>query len=357
MNEMECQFLEEIRSIAKGLKRVRFPDLCIAFGKVFPALTGLDQRRRMHELLHSLRAGGKVMLPTGRVHFDCVSEPHLPRWIQLVLVETRVPRPALDSADFPWTPALSFAATLRNPQQLDVVRRVHEFLAAGGAARCMVPIKERSVELFGDEKKLDVIRKSVLFRSGRLSLPLLRCYQVTPPLVWERGPQQKEGPVFIVENHSAFDSCVRWNAERCAWAAVAYGSGTSFEASAPFLQNIVTQVQWDGRLLYFGDLDPKGLIIPVRASSALVEVGLPAVSPHFGCYCRLLERAEGADLPRVGTLAIPLGCVDWLGPALADRVAEWFGQGIRIPQELVGYEQLAFGACSDTSSGQWSGAL
>lgn len=345
MNEAESRFLEEVRSVAGGLKRVRFSNLCIAFGKVFPALTGLEQRRRLHELLCSLRAVGEVTLPVGREHFDRISEPHLPHWIQLATVETRVTRCAFDPASFPWVPELRFAATLRNPLQLEVVRRAHEFLASGGAERCMVPIKERSVELFGDEKKLDAIRKGILFRSGRLSLPLLRCYQVNPPLVWEPGPQKKEGPVLVVENHSAFNSCVRWNEEQGEWAAVAYGSGTSFEVSAPFLQNIVSCIRWDGRLLYFGDLDPKGVMIPVRASQALVEVGLPAVSPHLGCYRRLLERAEEACLPRVGTLAIPVGCVDWLGAALTGRVAEWFEQGIRIPQELVGYEQLALGGC------------
>ena len=197
------------------------------------------------------------------------------------------------------------------------------------------------MELFGDEKKLDVVRKSVLFRTGRLSLDLLRCYQVTPPLVWERGPEMTDAPVLVVENHSTYDSFLRWNMAHGAWAAVCYGNGDSFEASAPSLRKVVGSVRWNGKLLYFGDLDTKGLIIPLRASKALAEFGLPPLAPHLGCYCHLLERARDVDLPKVSeSIAFPSESHLWLGNPLASRVQEWFGQGIRIPQELVGYEQL-----------------
>lgn len=341
MNDMEIRFLEEIQLAADGLKRVPFSKLCIAFGKIFPALTGLDQRRRMHELLDALRVRGAVTFPSGREHYDRVTEPHLPRWIQLTSAPAPVVRPAFDPATFPWSPELRFAAKLKNPSQLEILRRVHVFLASGGGSRCMVPIKERSVELFGDEKKLDTLRKSALFRAGMLSLPLLRCYQVTPPLIWERGPQTTRAPVLIVENHSAFDSFARWNKEHSVWAAVCYGNGESFEASAPFLRNVVGQIRWDGTLLYFGDIDPKGLMIPVLASKALVETGLPRIAPHIGCYNQLLKQAKGkSDLPKVGRLKIPSEGAKWLGADLAGRIEEWFAQGIRIPQELVGYELL-----------------
>jgi len=341
MNDMEIRFLEEIRLAANGLKRVPFPTLCIAFGKVFPAFTGLDQRRRMHELLDTLRAHDEVTFPSGRKHYDRTTEPHMPRWIQLTSTPTPAARPSFDPATFPWSPDLRFAAKLKNLPQLEILRRVHVFLASGGDSRCMVPIKERSVELFGDEKKLDTIRKSALFRAGMLSLPLLRCYQVAPPLVWERGPQTTAAPVLVVENHSAFDSFVRWNKQQSAWAAVCYGNGESFEASAPSLRDVVGQVHWDGTLLYFGDIDPKGLLIPVLASKLLAETGLPRVAPHIGCYHQLLKQAVGKnDLPKIGRLKMPSEGAKWLGDDLAARVEEWFMQGIRIPQELVGYEQL-----------------
>lgn len=341
MSDLEAQFLQEIHRIAEGSKRVVFPDLCLAVGVIFPAITGIDQRRHLSALLDSLRSRGEITFPVGDGHFDRTAQPPLPRWIRLVSNAAPDCAPAFDPASFPWVPELRFAAELRNLAQLGILKQVNEFLSSGGGARDLVPIKERSVELFGDEKKLDMVRKGALFRADRLSLVLLRCYQVSPPLVWERGPTETPAPVLVVENHSTYDSFSRWNRKHSTWAAVCYGNGESFEASAPSLRKIVSEVKWDGTFLYFGDLDPKGVMIPVRASMALAEYEMPAIRPHVGCYRRLLERATAVDLPRVGTLTLSSECAQWLGAALATEVANWFTKELRLPQELVGYEQLA----------------
>lgn len=340
MNDAEARLLEELKLHANGRKRLDYAAVCVAFGRMFPAVTGLEQRRRLHALLSALVEAGDISLPSGKQHYDRSTEPPMPRWLQLTGEGAKAARPPFDAATFPWVPELRFVAELRDPQQLDVLLRVHEFLAAGGAARCMVPIKERSVELFGAEKKLDKLRSSALFRSGRLSLEMLRCFQLSPPLVWERGPSSSPSPVLIIENHSTWHSFVRWNKEHGAWAAVCYGSGDCFETSAPSLGEVVTQLPWDGALHYFGDIDPKGLIIPVRASKALAAAGLPPVEPHRDCYARLLARATSANLLIGQRLEYPNEASDWFDSALIAEVVDWFEQGIRIPQELLGYEAL-----------------
>jgi hypothetical protein len=264
----------------------------------------------------------------------------MPRWVQLSREPEPPALPALEAATFPWLPELRFAAHVRNPQQLDVLRRVQEFLAAGGRARCMVPVKERSVELFGDEKKLDELRGSALFRSGRLSLEMLRCFQVNPPLVWERGPSPEPRPIIIIENHSTWHSFARWNQTHGAWAAVCYGSGVCFESSAPSLADVIRQVPWSGALLYFGDLDPAGLLIPGRANAALHGAGLPPVVPAREFYELILHRAGHIALAGGEPLHLADGAVAWLGDELSLVLREWFARGVRIPQELAGYEQL-----------------
>lgn len=340
MTETEARFLSEIRIQAAGRNRVSYDGLCRAFGQIFPAVTGLDQRKRLHVLLQMLATEGALTFPSGAKHYERSTEPSMPRWIALVSQQRELTRAAFDAATFPWVPELRFAAEIRSPQQLEVLRRVHEFLATGGAQRCHVPIKERSVELFGDEKKLDELRGGVLLRTGRLTLELLRCFQVSPPLVWEAGPNHEPRPVIIIENHCTYHSFTRWNTECGAWAAVCYGSGDCFESSAPSLVGVIQKVQWDGSLHYFGDLDPKGLVIPLRACKALLGINLPELQPAIAAYELLIERAGIVSLPRSGILTLPEEGSKWLGSGLASRVRTWFEKGIRLPQELVGFELL-----------------
>ena len=340
MNDAADKLLAELKLLANGQKRLDYAAVCSAFGKLFPAVTGLEQRRRLQALLNSLRDAGAISLPVGKSHYDRSAEPHMPRWLQLA-VERAVPtQRQFDAAAFPWVPELRFAAELRNPQQLDILRRVHEFLASGGAARCMVPIKERSVELFGDEKRLDGLRSGALFRSGRLSLEMLRCFQLSPPLVWERGPSLEQRPILIIENHCTWHSFARWNKDNGRWAAVCYGSGICFETSAPSLGEVVRQSPWDGRFLYFGDLDRAGLDIPLQASRELAKSNLPEVRPEVEPYLLLLELARSIDLPSGPSLEIPPDCISWLGPETKERATEFFSKGVRIPQEILGYEQV-----------------
>lgn len=351
MNDVATRLLDELKLLAKGRKRLDYAEVCTAFGKLFPAVTGLEQRRRLHSLMNSLAEAGTISLPAGRAHYDRSAEPHIPRWLQLAITRASSPCLPFNVADFPWMPELRFAAEIRNLQQLDVLRRVHEFLAAGGAGRCIVPVKERSVEMFSDEKKLDELRSGALFRTGKLSLELLRCFQVSPPLVWERGPSALPRPVLVIENHSTWHSFVRWNKDNGAWAAICYGSGDCFETSAPSIGDVVGQVPWDGRIQYFGDLDPKGLRIPVRASQALAIAGLPPVTPQMDCYALVLARASSVGLPAGDRLEIPGEANEWLDSETSAAVASWFAKGVRIPQELVGYELLIQGRLS------WAGEV
>jgi len=66
---------------------------------------------------------------------------------------------------------------------LKAFERINQFLKEGGEQRPIVPVQERSIELFGDEKHLDRLLDSALFRPAERLLELLRCYQATGPAV------------------------------------------------------------------------------------------------------------------------------------------------------------------------------
>src|SRR5438309_51326 len=83
--------------------------------------------------------------------------------------------------------------------------------------------KVRSLEIFGDEKRLDqLMRGSALFGNGRLTPETLRCIIVSEPLPWTRGPNP-DGPILVIENAATWHSYCRWNAERKHFSAVVYG--------------------------------------------------------------------------------------------------------------------------------------
>ncbi len=220
--------------------------------------------------------------------------------------------------------------------------RIHRFLAEGGRTRSRVPIKERSAELFGQEKRLDTLKDGALFLPGRLTLEALRCFVVAPPLVWEPLPASTAlRPLLVLENHGTFHSFARWNRAAAAYAAVIYGAGDAFKTLAPSLAFTLGAMAWDGRTLYFGDLDAEGLTIPLVARHSFRAAGLSDPIAHVGCYQQLLLRAADVELPRAAEpMELPPDVPAWLGDELAAKVGTWFMRGTRIPQELVGWEVL-----------------
>ena len=233
---------------------------------------------------------------------------------------------------------------MRDARQLDVLLRVQRFLVNGGREHSLVPVKERSIELFGHEKRLEALKNGSLFADGRLSFELLRCFSVPPPLFYEvTSPSSGRRPVLVIENHSTYHSFARWNREARAFCAIVYGQGDAFKIGASGLQYLVREWAWDGRLFYFGDLDPEGLLIPLAASALLSTLDLPVFQPHDGCYRCLLQRANEVPLVSGEELHLPNGCREWLGGTIATQLEPWFKRGIRLAQELVGWEVLRGG--------------
>lgn len=65
-------------------------------------------------------------------------------------------------------------------------------------------MRERSLELFGDEKRLEALLGGQMFWEGRLTLSLLRCRRVHPPSAWR---QVGAGPwALVAEKHDTFYS-------------------------------------------------------------------------------------------------------------------------------------------------------
>ena len=334
-------FLARLSQLGTGRKRIGADDYRRVFAQMCPTLPAPDARARLAGWLSLLAETDDILLPKGKRLYDRSDSGDLPAWIELVRPdEPREPLP-VEPESFAWAPELRFACTVRAPRQLHILLRVQRFLAEGGRERPLVPVKERSIELFGKEKRLEMLKGSTLLQPGWITFELLRCFPVPPPLLWEAPPSDGQSrPVLALENHSTYHSFARWNREARSYAAIVYGNGDAFKSGAAGLVEVVRSLSWDGRLFYFGDIDPEGLLIPLAASATLSTVEMPALSAHRGCYRRLLSRASAVPLPSGTRLGLPEDSRSWLGDDLAVEVEAWFQRGIRVAQELVGWEEL-----------------
>lgn len=296
---------------AGGRRRVDIELLLQGLHAVHPELASTPAARaKLRELLDLLELDGRIQLPKGKGKWDRSSLPPLPLWVQLAHEAAPEPEKA-DLREVLWAPELRFLANARTAVPMDCLQKLQGFFANGGRNREPVPLKERSLQIFGDEKRLDtLIRGSSLFAPGRLRLEQLRCFVVPEPLAWERGPRP-DGPVLVIENAATWYSYCRWNREHGFFSAVIYGCGNQFMHSVGYLEEIFREIG-SRAIHYFGDLDPPGLRIPRLASAKAAGLGLPMVEPDFWSYRRLLEMGAQKAKPATGPVECEAQDLEWL---------------------------------------------
>ena len=324
-----------------GRSRLDLQVLWRGFQHVHPELASTPSARgRLRELVDLLELDGRLETPKGKDGWDNSSLPALPRWIKLPRPFT--PGEKADLRSVPWAPELRFLATTRVGVSVAELHKLQQFFATGGRQRPSVPIKERSLHIFGDEKRLDDLRRSsTLFGDGRLTLEALRCFVAAEPLAWQRGPTPG-GPVLVIENAATWNSYCRWNRERALFSAVVYGCGNRFIAGITHLAEIFREIGGAPRqVFYFGDLDPQGLRIPQQASACATAVhGLPPLEPELWSYRQLLAIGHGKETVCGGDDALGPGESEWLGELAAPAKAI-LDAGKRLAQEHVGWEFLS----------------
>lgn len=330
------QLHRHLLDLSDGKARLELDAVRKAFQQVYPELaTTPSARGKLRDLLDVLQLDERIAVPKGKKLWDTSAIPPLPHWVQLPRESVSDEKPDLRA--IPWCPELRFLATTRVFVPLDDLMKLQQFFADGGRERPLVPIKERSLDIFGDEKRLDQLVRSALFGSGRLTLETLRCLIVPEPLPWAAG-LDASGPLLVIENAATWHSYCRWNEERRLFSAVVYGGGNRFVEGVRYLQDVFAELGGPRPVLYFGDLDPQGLLIPQEASIRAQAEGLPLVEPHLWSYRQLLKRGNGRGQPYGGEPPSSTLC-DWLADC-ADPVRQLFAASQRLAQEHIGWEFL-----------------
>lgn len=294
---------------------------------------------------HALEAGGWIEIKPVRYKPHLIDRITIPlpaekRWCGAFGFVPTTDEEARLIREFGWESRLAFLRESRLNIPFTELRRLNDFLKRDKAERDIVPIKERSLQIFDDEKRLDVLANSALFRGERLDLKRdLRCEVVGEPLPWKRGPiAASQQPIIVLENAATWHSYCRWNVEEKLFSGVIYGCGNRFVDGIRSLKDIFDALGGPRRVFYFGDLDPQGLLIPQEASARAQAASLPAVEPHLWSYRELLKLGEGRGQPWEGEPPSSTLC-DWLGE-LAKPARQLFSSNQRLAQEHVGWEFL-----------------
>lgn len=171
--------------------------------------------------------------------------------------------------EHPWHPALAFLAgesRLLNPE---VWLAIDNWLKRRGADDDMMSMRERSYEIFGDEKRLDAVKRHKWFAEGRISLSRLRCQPVPEPLVAQvcKGEAAIRA-VLVIENKDTFKSACLANLRYSLFVMIIFGEGCAFPGRVNGLAELTEEVPFD-TIRYFGDIDAEGFDIARRTEAAI----------------------------------------------------------------------------------------
>lgn len=333
-----------VRALKKtGRRRIPLEMLRQQFVTACPELAEQpDRRTRLADALRSAADTGEILLPKQSRSWDRTGGAALPGFVMLA-----TPRPQLSPVVAPgygWHPLLAFAARERNRLRLESAKQINEWLKSDPDLSLMVPIKERSLEIFGDEKRLDQLRGGMTTLFGQLTLTALGCRVCPIPLPFEAGPDSARGrSILIVENNDTWASFSGWNRSAGRFAAVAYaggGHGKSLGYDETFIDELLDRFQAT-QLFYFGDIDPAGLRIASRTAERRARRGALALQPMVALYAWLL--AHGTRTPlRAGERSAPSDLA-WLPEALRGATEALFAARQRLPQESLGTRILTTG--------------
>jgi hypothetical protein len=287
----------------------------------------------MSEVIAELHVAEVIELPSAQ-SYDRTEAPQLPRFVTL-------PRPDDDRRSLPsvvWHPALSWVPNARISRAHEgTLRLVNQWLHHN-RDELMVPSRERSLEIFGDEKALDRLIGTALFGPGRLDLSVLRCRRSAPPLHWEQCGDG--GLLLVVENSDTFDSIltVLRNRDGHRVGLVAWGAGTGFEASVLSIGRTTPPV---AEVRYFGDLDENGLRVPSNVAVLAEREGLPPIRPAVGLYTAMLRLGIEQPGQRKVSVEAASHLALWLDQDHQETAIRMLTSGDRIAQEAVGLAHLS----------------
>ncbi|WP_460697313.1 Wadjet anti-phage system protein JetD domain-containing protein [Nocardia thraciensis] len=312
-----------------GLVRVPAETVWTLWCGAAPRLSGdRHQEAALLETLHTLNRDGTIELPA---YARDKATGTIPRSITVPIARKNPkPRPW---TTFPWRVELGWAASRPSmPDQLyaDLVLINYWLNRHDTGPAPIVPMRYRSVDIFGREKRLDELVRTSIFAPDRLTLDMLACARLAPPLPAAATGNGQD--VLVVENSDTYWAAAHalTTATGHPIGAVAWGCGRAFPSQASSLTvDLAGRGPVEGRVWYWGDYDPPGLAI---AAAAAAVTDAPAIHPAEGLWAVMGTRRvqESGAIDWAGH-----GGRDWMSARLDDQLAHIRAARGRVAQEAV----------------------
>lgn len=278
--------------------------------------------------------------------WDASTTPPLPRSIILPAPRRTIQlRPWID---YPWAGELGWVSslpTLTESRFNDLVA-INNWLAhTRGISTPLLPMRYRSAQIFGNEKRLEAMARTGLFGTDRLSVSLLACQRFPPPLA--AAEVGSGADVLVIENSDPYWMAIEAlrNQTEHSIGLVAWGAGKSFPSQVPTLDvDLAGRGPIRGTVWYWDDMDPEGLTISVEAAAVAAASGRLSVRPASQLWAAMadcpVQNAGNIDWPHtVGR--------HWLGTDLFDQLDVVRQARGRVAQEAVPPAVIAKWAVAD----------
>lgn len=316
---------------------VRDTEVWNAFTAAYSDLpSGPERRLWLLTALEKLAERGAIQLPVRHgKQWDRTSEIVLPTAVSLINTV------ADDSGrmqwrQFPWHPQLQWVLQLRTlaADQISFLMRVNEGLVEGWFAQpeCF---KYRSLQLTGDEKRLETLRKGTLFGHGRLTLEMLGCELEALPLATELLSSQ---PTMLVFENAAPFMLARTLVAGSVHPQIgrlAYGAGKQVLKAVNYFSMIAPPIT---EILYVGDLDAEG--VKIAADLQRLSKTVVVKQAHVFHNAMLKSAAElgspnGWLVKDEQPLNLAEAHMSFVASDIRPFVAALIETGRRIPEEVL----------------------
>lgn len=214
-------------------------------------------------------------------------------------------------------------------------------------ARSVMSKKERSFDIFGEEKTLDAIQ-NILSKIG--ATPDVLGYYETPEYCFNDyiSKRKREMTLLICENKDIWFNIRRRMYEDNACVlfgksidGVVYGNGNKISGGNSLTYYTQFMDAESVTYLYWGDIDRAGLLIFQQVKAANPDL---SIKLFVEGYCRMLELADGRVIPNSTNnrgLSYDFSDIYSLFPGEYRAKMEFYiNENKRLPQEIVNYQIL-----------------